>query len=308
MLPFNNLPDNAKVDWFMQPTATTEVHTWTKPVGCNFVYMVAVGAGGGGGAGAAGATGSARGGGASGASGCITKLLVPAFLIPDSLFINVGIGGAGGTPPGGVGVGGAGSGGGSTYISAYRISSATEYLLFASGGGGSNGGQNTGGTSPAGAPSSSITNNILGTIGAWRGESGLAGATGGGAANGNGQPSAFSFNLTGGASGGGTTNANFVGGSITSAFGQVSAITIVAGGAAVASATRGQNDGADGFFIPKRFASYGGGGGGASTLGVGGNGGKGGPGCGGGGGGGGITGNSGAGGRGGDGFVIMISY
>jgi len=302
MIDYQNLPSNSKVDWFMQPTATNEVHTWTKPSGCNFVYMIAVGGGGGGGGGTSGTPGQplVRGGN-GGASGCLNTLLVPAFLIPDTLFIKIGIGGNGGTT-----FSDSGTAGQPTIISAYRVSSVTEYLLFANGGEFGRVGANGAATTPL------ITNNTLGTIGKWQGVASIAGTFNNivNSLGTNGTNQTFNFFLSGGAGGAtkGTTGNDFTGGNIVSAYGQVSSLTVVSGGAAVAGATAGQNDGGNGFFIPKRFASYGGAGGGASNTGVGGRGGKGGPGSGGGGGGAGVTSLGGNGGRGGDGFAVIISY
>ena len=302
MIDYQNLPDNAKIDWFMQPTATNEVHTWTKPVGCNFVYMITVGGGSGGAGGWTRAAGVAGNGGAGGGSGAINTLLVPAFLIPDTLFIKVGSGSAGGPPATAQYLTAAGS---PTIISAYRVQSTTEYLLFSNGGTGAASG--TGASNPAGGGggTSAITNSTLGSIGKWQGVSGNAGGNGGPAAGGS-NSLTFNFYTTGGGGGAGRTNTDVAGGSILSAYSQVSSQVVVQGGAAVSGATAGQNDGGAGFWIPKRFAFYGGGGGGASNTGIGGNGGKGGPGCGGGGGGTGTTGGSG--GDGGDGFALIISY
>lgn len=296
MIDYQNLPDNAKVDWFLQPTATTEVHTWTKPSGCNFVYIVAAGGGGYGGNGFSGAAGTARGGGGGGGAGGLNTLLVPAFLIPDTLFIRVGRGAVRATS----------SSSQQTIISAYRISSTTEYYLLGAGAG--NGGSGTGTTIGTGGSGGSyaITNNTLGTIGKLQGITSISGFTAGAIAGAAGNNSNFGFTLSAGAGGASTTSGDFAGGNVTSQYNQPSNITVVPGGAAVSGATSGQNDGGSGFFIPKRFAFYAGAGGGASNTGVGGNGGKGGPGCGGGGGGAGVTG--GAGGDGGDGFALIISY
>jgi hypothetical protein len=282
MIDYQNLPQNSKVDWFMQPTATDEVHTWTKPSGCNFVYMIAVGGGGAGGQGVGGAAGVTRSGGAGGASGTMTTLVVPAFLIPDTLFIKIGKGGA------------FGSNGGPTIISAYRVSSVTEYLLYADGGNRGISFTIGSGVTPV------ITNNTLATIGKWQGIAGRSGAS----AN---TSQTFQFYLSGGAGGASIVNTDVAGASVISAYGQVSSVTVVQGGAAVASATAGQNDAGSGYFIPKRFAFYGGGGGGGSNAGVGGRGGNAGLGCGGGGGGAGTV-TSGNGGSGGDGFAVIISY
>lgn len=296
MIDYQNLPSNAQVDWFMQPTSGSEVHTWTKPAGCNFVYMIGVGGGGYGGNGYSAAAGTARGGGGSGASGGLTTLLVPSFLIPDTLFLRIGSGGKRATATAAT----------QTIISAYRIASVTEYLLFALNGNfGSNGGLNSVGLTGASVAYAN-TNNTLGTIGKLQGAATISGSASGGVAGANALNFTFNYFLSGGGGAGSTTSGNFSGGSIISAYNQISGLTVVQGGAAVAGAIAGQNDGADGFFIPKRFASYGGAGGGSSNTGVGGNGGKGGPGSGGGGGGAGIVG--GKGGDGGDGFVLIISY
>jgi hypothetical protein len=294
MIDYQNLPNNSTVDWFMQPTATNEVHTWNKPSGCNFVYMVAVGGGGAGGNGFTRVPNSNGGGGGGGQSAFLQTLLVPAFLIPDTLFIKIGNGGkTGGT-------------GGNTIVSAYRVSSVTEYFLNAGGGqtGGNGSATVAGGTSTTTNP---FTNSTLASIGKWQSiTTNIRGIQGGLVTGGAGGNNTFDFIISSGASGAGTGSSDFAGGSMQSAYGQVSAVTVVQGGAAVAGATEGQNNGGDGFFIPKRFASYGGAGGGASNTGVGGKGGKGGPGCGGGGGGAGVTG--GLGGDGGDGFALIISY
>ena len=296
MLPFNNLPDNSKVDWFMQPTTGNELHTWNKPSGCNFIYMLAVGGGAFGGNGFSGAAGTARGGGGGGSCGQLCTLIVPAFLVPDSLYIKVGSGGIRSTSTNGT----------STVISAYRTVTGSEIYLTA--GGGNNGGNGSGSAPGSGGTTTTpgIPNSTLGTIGKWQGLITLGGSAAGAIAGAAGVVATFNYILSGGAGGGSTTSGDFAGGDITSAYGQVSALTVVKGGAAVANATSGQNDGGNGYFIPKRFASYGGAGGGASNNGVGGNGGKGGPGSGGGGGGAGITG--GLGGDGGDGFAVIISY
>lgn len=285
MIDYQNLPDNTRVDWFMQPASGTEVSAWTKPSGCNFVYMIAVGPGGNGGNGASGAINAPRGGGGGGGTGAISILHVPAFLIPDTLFIRVGAGGSGAA----------------TIISAYRVLVQQEYLLLANSG--SNGGNGTGsgggvggagGSGSGGSGASSLaTVGVLKTFG---------GNTGGGGSHLDVPGITISVNgyLCAGSGGGGTTTISQVGGGSTGQYFQPSSIPIVRGGVAT-------GDGNGGFqFGSKRFAFFGGSGGGSTTGGTGGNGGKGAPGCGGGGGGAGVTG--GTGGRGGDGFVIIISY
>lgn len=79
---------------FTVPATVTNLQwqTWRKPLGVSMVNVICIGGGAGGGGGAVGA-GAGSGGGA-GSSG-ITRVTVPAFLIPDSLYIQVGAGGAG---------------------------------------------------------------------------------------------------------------------------------------------------------------------------------------------------------------------
>src|SRR3972149_6601227 len=63
--------------------------SWTKPIGCKFIYAIAIGCGGGGGGGFTGAAGSARGGGGGGGTGSIVTGLFPAFTLPNTLYIKV---------------------------------------------------------------------------------------------------------------------------------------------------------------------------------------------------------------------------
>ena len=70
---------------------------WNKPPRVTMVYIVCIGGGGGGGGGFT-MTGNQGGGGGSGACSGITRLLVPAFLLPDILSVQVGQGGLGGAP------------------------------------------------------------------------------------------------------------------------------------------------------------------------------------------------------------------
>ena len=61
--------------------------TWTKPRGITMVFMPPIGGAGGGGGGFSAAAGNARGGGGGGGGGNPTRLLVPAFVIPDLLYV-----------------------------------------------------------------------------------------------------------------------------------------------------------------------------------------------------------------------------
>lgn len=87
---------NADIQVF-QSSGVNAWQTWRKPRSCSFVYIFCGGAGGGGGAGFTGASGTARGGGGGGGSGGLSKVYMPAFLLPDILHVRVGFGGASGS-------------------------------------------------------------------------------------------------------------------------------------------------------------------------------------------------------------------
>lgn len=75
-------PQSANVQIFSTPSINANpTATWIKPQGASFVWFTLIGGGGGG--------DGANGGG----SGAVTNCMVPAFLIPDSLVIDVGAGG-----------------------------------------------------------------------------------------------------------------------------------------------------------------------------------------------------------------------
>src|ERR1700722_9431235 len=66
----------------------------TIPRNASWVYLLAIGGGAGGAGGQSSATGVVGGGGGGGASGAISSLIVPAALIPKTLYLSAGIGGA----------------------------------------------------------------------------------------------------------------------------------------------------------------------------------------------------------------------
>lgn len=276
--------------------------SWKKPRGCSMIYAMAIGAGSGGGAGFTGATATVRGGGGGGSSGGMSKLLVPAIFIPDTLHVYPGLKGLGGTTSGAAGTAGELS---KIFMIPSKTAGTNDQLLAsgavagAGGTGGSTGGSAAGGTAPTIAISSTA---VISLCGISSFAAGVPGSAGGVVGGGNGiTNTTMSSGPFGGGAGGGTTpaaNTNFNGGfSSTSATYAGRTVTGVAG-----DAPGGAQLVSDEYFP----FTFGGAGGGANGSGTGGRGGDGGPGSGGGGGGGGIT--FGPGGNGGDGLVIIIAW
>lgn len=247
--------------------------------GVRFLHILGIGAGGGGGNGFTRVAGNPGGGGGGGGAGAQFRGLLPVFLLPKILWLNVGVGGAPAT------------GGGATIVGLRPASSNSTNVLSAAGG--SAGGNGTAGAAgSAGTGGGTPTNGHFVAFGSFATSQNIAGVAGGvqtGAVGANQTPS----NITsGGAGGAGCTTTDFAGGNIV-ATGFIPQIT--GGGTGVR--------GGAGITLPEPFTSCGGAGGGSNNSGVAGNGGDAGTGSGGGGGGAGATG--GTGGRGGDGIVFI---
>jgi hypothetical protein len=274
---------------------------WYKPRGVSNILITAIGGGGGGGGGHSAAAGSAKGGGGGGASGGISRLYLPAIVVPDLLSITVGLGGTGGSATV------AGSSGSQTIINITNSVNASQtYFLLANGGGG--GGAGTAAARGAGGTAAVISTSaaaLFSNLGHQNFVVGMAGVQGGlttlnsaGVSITYGTAAPYAV-ITGGAGGGGRSGS---GGSISpvAGLGNVDYPTI-AGGSSASSP-----NGVGGYYRIKGFYSIGGGGGVGIDASPGGNGGVGGPGSGGGGGGAGTTGGSG--GKGGDGIVIITCW
>lgn len=72
----------------------TAWQTWNKPRKCNYVYIMCIGGAGGGGGGGTFTFDTA--GGVGGGGGAVTRALYNAQILPDRLYVQVGLGGAGG--------------------------------------------------------------------------------------------------------------------------------------------------------------------------------------------------------------------
>jgi len=275
----------------------TQWDVWRKPRGVSMCQMLVFGGGGGGGGGFSDVAGTPRGGGGSGGSAGFARAVIPIFLLPDILYIQVGAGGQG------VGSGGGTAGSGQlSFISVYPANSGSN-LVLGSGGAATGGGTGTGSAAgAAGAAGSTPAVQPFGGLGQFNALGGQAGVAGG-VQTGSAGPSislGTGVLLTGGAGGAGTQSADFAGG------GFVALSTSYISEQRPATAAAGSFNGSGGPQLWTPFFSYGGCGGSASDAGIGGAGGNGARGAGGGGGGGGTTG--GRGGDGGDGLVVIVCW
>ena len=269
--------------------------TWIKPRGAKLVNIICVGSGSGGGGGYQSVT-TPRSGGGGGGTGATSRLTIDANLLPDILYVLVGVGGQGGlggSPPT------SGSSGQNSFVCLIPDTSSVSNVVLRSGttpSVGGSAGRNTG-NGPAGIAETInvVANNLFVNLGTFTFQAGVNGSIGGtvGAQN----LSPLSNFIIGGTGGGGTS----IGGGI-----------IGTGVFPTISSTGVNNNGKDGIILYKpTLMLYGGtGGGGTSTGGTNGcNGGNGAFGAGGGGGGSSTnTGvNAGNGGKGGDGFTIITT-
>jgi hypothetical protein len=267
---------------------------WEKPDGCNFIHIVVIGAGGGGGGGYQRVAANPGGGGGGGVSGGIAITTIPAYTIPDKLYIQVGVGGAGGANLAG------GAAGGSTYIGLVpdsTITSANLLILaissFSGGAAGSSTGGISGMTSTPTTPFTGWSKNLL--VSSVAGSAGTTPST-----------DLTQTRLVGGGAGGAYAAGTFqvVGRSVTSSYKQPSAVTYSVGAAIGANGARA---GSGPNLVSPQSQFFGGAGGAAQTSGNSSNGGDGGIGCGGGGAGVGVNGTL-TGGKGGNGLVIITCW
>jgi len=305
MLDLLHLPSSVQADVqiFTCPSTVTNLQwqTWRFPRGRSMVSIFCVGGGGGGGGGFTGAASTARGGGGSGGSSAITRVLVPGFLLPETLYVQVGAGGQG------VGSGGGTAGSGVlSYVSIAPNTTASNIVAISGAAAAVGGG--TGTAAAVGAAGTAGTIAVIGSmplagLGNFNMIAGQVGVAGGAVAGAVGTAQTIpvtSVLCTGGSGGAGTTSADFAGGAFTAISNSWLSEQ------RPATPTAGSYNGSGGLQLWEPFFSFGGGGGSSSNAGIGGAGGNGAYGAGGGGGGGGTTG--GRGGDGGSGVVIIISW
>lgn len=298
MLDVFNIPgqlDNIKIFY---AAGTTAWQTWQKPRNCRFIWMMCIGGGSGGGGGLSSSTPVGNAGVGGGGSGGVVKALFPANILPDTLYVQPGPGGIGGTGQS-IAVYGASGAGNRSFVSI--VASATTAINIVCTSGATAAGSVT--TSTGGTAEQIITgtsNAGLLSLGTFSGTAGQAGATNGGVGAVNITPLG-SIITSGGGTGGSSGGAGENGGSINS----TTVSPIISGG------TSSTLNGGSGIVSWKPFFGLGGAGG-YGVVASGANGGKGGDGaygCGGGGGGNGISaGIGGNGGNGGDGLVIIATF
>ena len=295
MLDLFHTSQYTSIQWFFAGDAIASAgwQIYVIPRGVNMVSFLSVSGGGGGGGGMTSATVGNQGGGGAGGSGGFTLLVLPRFLLPDTVYVQVGKGGAGGTASNN------GIPGSFTQITLYPGATIAAQTLVYSQGANQGSAAIGGGAGGLGASVTSTSNLMYSTVGVYTSSGGQTGGAGG-AASANGTSitwGALGSGLCAGAGGGGG-NAGGTGGNVIgdSVFNNV--VPTISGGAP------GQPGNSGASFQSKMIFTGGAGGGG--TNGVAGNGGFGGFGCGGGGGGGGITGGSG--GDGGNGFAIITTW
>ena len=300
MLDLSHIPNSQQdIKVFYSNGSNNAWQTWQKPRKCNYVWIMCIGGGGGGAGGqtTAGGVVAATGGG----SGGVSRALYNAQQLPDTLYVQVGVGGAGGNPAA------AGFSGTRSWV-ALQPAVVVQNLVQGSGGNAAQGGSSVGSAISGETVITQTTvtfftlSNFIGTVGANNQTQTNAQPTGI-------TPFTSQIVTQGGQGGGANTGFTLIGSgsSIVS-----SSITpLVQGGAtATASGSSGGN-GANGITSYKPFYSTGGAGGGVAVSGSAGNGGNGGIGS---GGGAGASGNSalgytgGRGGKGGDGLVVIISF
>lgn len=299
----NNLPIDESTQYFYA-NGSTSWQIWNKPQNAKLISFFVIGGGAGGGSGVAGVTGSSRSGGGGGGCSAYAYSTLPAFMAPDTIYIQVGNGGLGAAQGTTTLAGGTGS---ISYVSAYAGTATTD-LIISSGtlpaGGGA-------GSATAGSAGSvfSLSNAIVSQLSMASGAAGLAGGIGAAP----GTSITPQIIISPGAGGASTVTTSARSGGAINAYGPFLGIPAGATGGSSGNTTPG-GDGSDGIAwlrnpqYPLFFS--GGAGGGSSDGGKGGKGGNGSYGCGGGGGGGGNTsgGGNGGGGNGGGGIVIITCY
>lgn len=310
MLDYLHIPDSTggTVDYFpgFSDTDGGSWVVWEKPRGAHMIRITCIAGGGGGGSGFSSNTTTNRGGGGGGGSSAISIVTIPAYVLPDRLYVSSGIGGKGGDANPADGTANLGSDGVRSYVCIAQDTGVIYRVCYADSGKSGTTPPDavpTGGTAGNGGTVATITDMLLASYGIRNFISGQAGSAGGSTAGaGSVTYPTTGLLLSGGAGGaGGTSN---TAGNITAptqtVYNIFSTLSTVAGSG---------NSGQSGREIYQPLLSTGGSTGYANgSTGAGGTGGAGGFGSGGGGGGAGGAGVAGGGGKGGNGLVIIHTW
>jgi hypothetical protein len=305
MLDYLHLPkqQNGNIDYFpgFSDTDGGSWVAWEKPKGTHMIRITCIAGGGGGGSGFSSNTITNRGGGGGGGSSAISIVTIPAYVLPDLLYVSSGVGGPGGAAN--PATANLGSDGIRSYVCIAQDTGVIYRVCYADSGKAGTTAPDavpTGGTGGAAGTVATIANMLLASYGISNFIGGQAGV-GGGASNAGTSLTYPSTGLliSGGAGGAGGNNG--AGGAVNTptqtVYNICPSLSIIVG-----SGIKGD----PGREIYQPLLSTGATGG--STGPVGGNGGAGGFGSGGGGGGAGGAGAAGGGGKGGNGLVIIHSW
>ena len=303
MIDTFNINDGSLNNQAFNYNGNTGWQIWNKPPKCNLVNFFLVGGGAGGQGGIINSAAN-RNGGAGGGSAAFSYITVPAFAIPDTLYILVASGGTGGASSGG-----AGGQGSLSYVCSVPDTSTVNNILMRSGS--ANAGVTT--TTTAGA-AITVADILLAEAAFISGYAGQTGGAGGVTNTPAVDITPTSIPFTSGAGGAGCSSSGTLG--VAGDIVGILEFPIISGGTNTALAGTTAGAGNNGFSTRESFTNQnykypmfftGGAGGGAASnaTGVGGRGGDGQFGCGGGGGGAGGNTTAGRGGDGGHGFVII---
>jgi hypothetical protein len=314
MLDFSHIPSQQQQTFTFYATGNWQI--WNKPRNAKFIEIFCLGGGAAGGSGYRGTGVANRTGAGGGGSGGIARAIYPAFLLPDTLFIQVGAGGA--SVAGTTGTSGTtGTTGGISYVSLAPSTTAINILAQSSTAGAAGGvavGSNTTNAGGVAATIWTVGSAPFTVLGVLTLTAGVAGGVSTNASTGViTDIQALGANIITGGAGGGSTNNVTVGSYSATAGGSIISASVLllskVNGGLTGSIIGAGNPGDSGYGSLMPFCGVGGAGGSGQASGsfAAGRGGDGWYGCGGGGGGASVTvtGTGGAGGKGGDGLVII---
>jgi hypothetical protein len=174
MWPGDALPQRGNTKFQTFYASGTDWQAWQKPAGCSMVYIMMLAAGAGG---SRVDNGIRSGAGNGGGSGGVSRMLIPAAFLPDTIYVQPGKGGLGATTANTIG------GAGATSYVGIAPSTAAANLIFSQAGAAQAGDVRT--ASPAGVIGA-IADATFSSLGLWFSVAGQAGAAGAGTTNGNG--------------------------------------------------------------------------------------------------------------------------